>query len=46
MRKEKEVGTLSPGKIADVIAVRGDVLKHINLLSRVDVVIHKGERVK
>ena len=46
MRKEKEVGTISPGKIADVIAVRGDVLKHINLLSRVDLVIHRGARVQ
>ena len=39
MRKEREVGTISPGKYADIIAVRGDVLRHIALLSDVDVVV-------
>lgn len=35
-------GTLSAGKYADIIAVRGDVLKHINLLQRVDFVMKGG----
>jgi imidazolonepropionase-like amidohydrolase len=46
MRKEREVGTISPGKYADVIAVRGDVLRYINLLQRVDIVVKRGTRFK
>ena len=41
-----EVGTLSPGKYADIIAVRGDVLQHINILQDVDMVIKHGKKVK
>ena len=41
-----QVGTISEGKKADVIAVRGDVLRHIDRLSDVDLVIKNGERVK
>jgi imidazolonepropionase-like amidohydrolase len=40
------VGTVSPGKYADVIAVRGDVLRYINLLQRVDIVVKRGTRYK
>ena len=40
------VGSLEAGHFADIIAVRGDVLKHIDLLSRVDVVIRHGVRYK
>jgi imidazolonepropionase-like amidohydrolase len=46
LKKEKEFGTLAPGRYADVIAVRGDVLTHIDLLQRVDVVIKNGVRVR
>ena len=46
MKVEKEVGTVSPGKKADVIAVRGDVLRHVDLLQDVDVVIKGGVRYK
>jgi imidazolonepropionase-like amidohydrolase len=46
MRKEREVGTISPGKYADIIAVKGDVLRYIALLQRVDVVMKRGTRVK
>jgi imidazolonepropionase-like amidohydrolase len=46
MKKEREVGTVSPGKYADVIAVRGDVLRYINLLQRVDIVVKRGTRYK
>ncbi len=35
-------GTVTPGKYADIIAVRGDVLKHIALLQRVDFVMKGG----
>lgn len=41
-----ESGTLSPGKFADVIAVRGDVLRNPALLQSVDIVIKRGRRVR
>jgi imidazolonepropionase-like amidohydrolase len=41
-----EVGTVTPGKRANVIAVRGDVLEHVDLLREVDVVIKGGVRYK
>ena len=46
MGVESEVGTISPGKYADIIAVKGDVLRYINLLQSVDIVIKRGERYK
>ena len=46
MKKDADVGTITPGKYADIIAVRGDVLKYINLLQRVDIVIKNGARVR
>ncbi len=44
MKVSDRWGTVTAGKYADIIAVRGDVLKHINLLQRVDFVM-KGGRV-
>jgi imidazolonepropionase-like amidohydrolase len=41
-----EVGTIREGMFADVIAVRGDVLKHIALLQDVDLVIKRGVRYR
>jgi hypothetical protein len=41
-----ESGTLTPGKYADVIAVRGDLLRHPDLLQFVDIVIKRGRRVR
>jgi imidazolonepropionase-like amidohydrolase len=35
-------GSVAAGKYADIIAVKGDVLRHINLLSRVDLVMKGG----
>jgi imidazolonepropionase-like amidohydrolase len=46
LKVDREVGTVSEGKYADIIAVRGDVLRHIDLLQRVDVVIKRGRRYK
>ncbi len=46
MKVDREVGTVTPGKYADIIAVRGDVLRYITLLQRVDMVIKKGTRYK
>ena len=42
----EDVGTVSEGKYADIIAVRGDVLRYINLLQDVDLVIRHGDRHK
>lgn len=41
-----EVGTITPGKYADIIAVKGDVLRYINLLEDVDMVIKHGKQYK
>jgi imidazolonepropionase-like amidohydrolase len=46
MKVEKDYGTISEGKYADVIAVRGDALRYIALLQRVDIVIKHGTRYK
>ena len=46
MKKDKDVGTVTPGKFADIIAVRGDVLRYIDLLQRVDIVVKHGKRYK
>ena len=46
MKVSDKVGTVSEGKYADIIAVRGDVLRHINLLQDVDIVIKHGRRWK
>jgi imidazolonepropionase-like amidohydrolase len=46
MKVDKDVGTLAEGKFADIIAVRGDVLRHISLLRRVDIVIKRGKRYR
>ncbi|QCX00559.1 amidohydrolase family protein [Aggregatimonas sangjinii] len=42
----EEVGTITPGKYADIIAVDGDVLRYISLLQDVDMVIKHGKRYK
>ena len=42
----EDVGTVSEGKRADIIAVRGDVLRYINLLSDPDIVLKNGRRYK
>jgi imidazolonepropionase-like amidohydrolase len=41
-----EVGTVTAGKYADIIAVRGDVLRHISSLQDVDLVIKHGQQYK
>jgi imidazolonepropionase-like amidohydrolase len=46
MKVERDVGTVSPGKYADVIAVRGDVLRRPELLSDVAIVIKRGRRYR
>ena len=46
MGVDDQVGTVTEGKYADIIAVRGDVLRHIALLQDVDLVIKHGHRYK
>ena len=46
MKADRDFGTVTPGKYADIIAVRGDVLRYIALLQRVDIVVKKGTRHK
>ena len=46
MKADKDYGTVAEGKYADIIAVKGDALKHINLLQNVDLVIKHGRQVK
>jgi imidazolonepropionase-like amidohydrolase len=46
MKVDREVGTVTPGKYADIIAVRGDVLRYVDLLQNVDLVMKHGVRYK
>ncbi|RUO77535.1 amidohydrolase family protein [Idiomarina seosinensis] len=42
MGVQDKYGSVTPGKTADIIAVKGDVLEYINLLQHVDFVMKKG----
>ncbi len=42
LRLEKEIGTIEPGKAADVIAVPGDPLEDVSVLERVELVMKGG----
>jgi imidazolonepropionase-like amidohydrolase len=46
LKQENTLGTLAQGRLADVIAVRGDVLSNIALLQNVSIVVKGGVRVK
>jgi imidazolonepropionase-like amidohydrolase len=46
MKVDKDYGSISEGKYADIIVVKGDVLRHINLLQDVKMVIKHGHRYK
>lgn len=46
MNKEADLGTIRAGRKADIIAVKGDVLKYINLLQHVDLVMKDGTLYK
>jgi imidazolonepropionase-like amidohydrolase len=46
MGVDADYGTIAEGKYADIIAVKGDVLRYISLLQDVDMVIKHGKKVK
>jgi len=46
MGVDDKYGTISEGKYADIITVKGDVLRHISLLQDVDMVLKHGRVVK
>jgi imidazolonepropionase-like amidohydrolase len=41
-----ETGSIIPGKLADLIAVRGNLLRHVDRLQDVELVIHRGLRYR
>ena len=43
-RLEDRLGTLEPGKLADIIAVRGNPLEDITAMTRVDLIMKGGQR--
>ena len=46
MKVERDVGTVTEGKYADIIAVKGDVLRYIELLARPEIVVKRGVRYR
>ncbi len=46
MKVANDYGTVSEGKFADIIAVKGDVLRYIELLQDVDFVMKHGKVYK
>ena len=46
MGADRESGSIVEGKFADVIAVRGDPLRHIDVLREPRIVIKHGRRFK
>jgi imidazolonepropionase-like amidohydrolase len=46
MGVDDKYGTISEGKYADIITIKGDVLRYISLLQNVDMVIKHGKVVK
>ena len=46
MKVDRDYGSVTDGKYADIIAVKGDVLEQVALLQRVDIVVKHGKQVK
>jgi imidazolonepropionase-like amidohydrolase len=46
MKVDADYGTVTEGKYADIVAVRGDVLRQVALLQDVDIVVKHGRRVR
>jgi imidazolonepropionase-like amidohydrolase len=43
---DHELGTLEPGKVADVLVVNGDPLQDLGALTRIRLVIHNGAIIR
>lgn len=43
---QNEIGSVTPGKYADIVAVKGDPLSDISLMQKIDFVMKGGEIVK
>jgi imidazolonepropionase-like amidohydrolase len=46
MKADKDYGTVTEGKYADIIAIKGNVMANVALLQRVDLVVKHGKQVK
>jgi imidazolonepropionase-like amidohydrolase len=46
LRVDAELGTLAPGRLADIIAVRGDPLTDMRAMRDVEMVVKGGKRVR
>ncbi len=46
LKVDQDLGTLAPGRLADIVAVRGDPLTDMRVMSSIDIVIKGGKRVK
>jgi imidazolonepropionase-like amidohydrolase len=46
LKHEKDLGSITPGKFADVIAVEGNPLDDVTLLQKVGFVMKAGEQYK
>ena len=44
--KESEIGTITPGKSADVLIINGDPSEKIEALHNVDTIVARGSVVK
>jgi imidazolonepropionase-like amidohydrolase len=46
LEMKNDIGSVAPGKFADVVAVKGDPLKDISLLEKIDFVMKGGQVIK
>jgi imidazolonepropionase-like amidohydrolase len=46
LKIDKELGTITQGKLADLVAVKGNPLEDITLMEKIDFVMKDGKVVK
>lgn len=46
LKISKDLGSIEPGKIADIVAVRGDPIENIKLMNKIDFVMKDGKVFK